>query len=191
LVCVCAQRLGRRLCKTCKKEYEPEGREAEILQKAINWVGPIYKANRTGCPACGGKGYKGRIGIHEMMANNEDLIDGMNREIETAELKKIAMFTGMQTLHMDTMKKVRAGMTSMEHALTIVPPDMEDLEQLAEEFEMKRALEKKKDRDRTAEIERLRQESLADETAQAQKAAMKRAEGDTLALEAEQQPPQA
>lgn len=163
LVCVCAQRLGRRVCKTCKQQYEPEGREAEILERAIKWVGPIYRANRTGCPACGGKGYRGRIGIHEMMTNNEQLTDAINREVETAELKKIAMFNGMQTLHMDSLKKVKHGITTLEHALTIVPPDQEDLDSLAEEFEMQRKLAEKKDRERRAEIERLRQESLSED----------------------------
>lgn len=175
LVCVCAQRLGRRLCKTCKQQYEPEGREAEILLKAIKWIGPIYRANRTGCPACSGKGYKGRIGIHEMMVSSEDLTAGINQELETSELKKIAMFNGMQTLHMDTMKKVRHGVTSMEHALTIVPPDQEDLDSLAEEFEMKRRLAERKDRERRAEIERLRAEALAEDEAEA---------AQTVALEA-------
>jgi len=156
LVCVCAQRLGRRLCKSCKQQYVPEGREAEILQRAIKWVGPIFRNNRTGCPACGGKGYKGRIGLHEMMVNNEQLTDGINKEVETAELKKIAMFSGMQTLHMDTMKKVKNGITSVEHALTIVPPDPEDLDQLAEEFELKRQLSEQKERERKDEIERLK-----------------------------------
>lgn len=163
LVCVCAQRLGRRLCKTCKQQYDPEGREAEILDRAIKWVGPIFKANKTGCPACGGKGYRGRVGIHEMMTNSEELTEGINRELETAELKKIAMFNGMQTLHMDTMKKVRHGITSIEHALTIVPPDIEDLDELAEEFEMKKALDRRKNEERRKEIERLRAEAMADD----------------------------
>ncbi|MGF1452984.1 MAG: GspE/PulE family protein [Opitutales bacterium] len=167
LVCVCAQRLGRRLCKTCKQQYEPEGREAEILLRAIKWVGPIFRANRTGCPACGGKGYKGRVGIHEMMVNTEELAAAVNQEVETAELKKIAMYSGMQTLHMDTLKKVKSGITSLEHALTIVPPDQEDLDSLSEEFEMKRRLQERKERERRLEIERLRAEAEAEEETEA------------------------
>ncbi len=163
LVCVCAQRLMRRVCKTCKQKYDPEGREAEILDKAIKWVGPSYRANRTGCPACGGKGYKGRVGIHEMMVNSEELTDGINREVETAELKKIAMYNGMNTLHMDSLKKVRAGITTLEHAVASVPPDMEDLDSLAEEFEMKKELAKRKERERRDELERIRAESAADQ----------------------------
>jgi len=162
LIVVCAQRLMRRLCKTCRQAYEPSGRELEILQKAIRFEGgTIYRANRTGCPTCGGKGYRGRVGIHEMMQTSEDLIDGINKELETAELKKLAMFNGMNTLHMDSMKKVRAGITSIEHACATIPPDLEDLDSLAEEMELKRQLALRKERERRAEIEAMKEEMLA------------------------------
>jgi len=51
LLCVCAQRLMRRVCKQCKQPYEPEGRQKEILEKAIGWSGSIFKANPKGCPS--------------------------------------------------------------------------------------------------------------------------------------------
>jgi len=139
LVCICAQRLMRRVCKTCRQSYVPEGRELEILRKAIGWEEgkTIYRANRTGCPSCNGKGYKGRVGIHELLQTSELLIDGINREVETAELKRIAMYDGMNTLHMDSMKKVRSHISTMEEAIATVPPDLEDLEALAEEFALK------------------------------------------------------
>jgi type IV pilus assembly protein PilB len=69
LLCVCAQRLMRRVCKQCKIQYEPKGREKEILEKAIGWSGQIFKHNPKGCPKCNGSGYKGRVGIHELMVN--------------------------------------------------------------------------------------------------------------------------
>jgi len=125
LVCVCAQRLMRRVCKSCRVAYEPEGREKEILEKALGWSGQIYKANPKGCPKCGSSGYKGRVGIHELMVTNEELIEGINKELETAELKKIAMRNGMKTLHQDSMVKVKDGLTTMAEALSTVPQDME------------------------------------------------------------------
>lgn len=125
LVCVCAQRLMRRLCKTCRQAYMPEGREKEVLQKAIGWSEQIYKANPKGCPKCNNTGYKGRTGIHELMVTNDELIEGINREVETAELKKIAMRGGMKTLHQDSMLKVKEGVSTMAEALSIVPQDME------------------------------------------------------------------
>jgi type IV pilus assembly protein PilB len=125
LVCVCAQRLMRRVCKSCRQSYLPEGREKEVMQKAIGWSEQIYKANPKGCPKCNGTGYRGRTGIHELMVSNDELIAGINQEIETAELKKIAMRGGMKTLHQDSMLKVKEGISTMAEALSIVPQDME------------------------------------------------------------------
>src|SRR5687768_11281912 len=42
LVCVCAQRLLRRVCKTCRVSYEPKGRELQIIERALGWSGPIF-----------------------------------------------------------------------------------------------------------------------------------------------------
>ena len=125
LVCVCSQRLMRRVCKLCRQSYVPEGREKEVLQKSIGWSEQIYKANPKGCPKCNNTGFKGRIGIHELMVTNDELIEGINREVETAELKKIAIRGGMKTLHQDSMLKVKEGVSTMAEALSIVPQDME------------------------------------------------------------------
>ena len=124
LLCVCAQRLMRRVCKQCRIAYEPEGREKEIFEKAIGWSGQVYKANPKGCPKCGGGGYKGRVGIHELMVTNEELVQGINKGLEAAELKKIAMRQGMKTLHQDAILKVKEGLTSIEEAIATVPPDL-------------------------------------------------------------------
>lgn len=124
LLCVCAQRLMRRVCKQCKVQHTPEGREKEILERALGWSGPIFKANPKGCPKCGNSGYKGRLGIHELMVSNNELIEGINKGLEAAELKKIAMRGGMKTLHQDSMLKVKEGLTTLEESLATVPPDM-------------------------------------------------------------------
>ena len=124
LVCVCAQRLLRRVCKNCKVPYEPTGREKAIIEKALGWSGQVFKANPQGCPTCSGTGYKGRVGIHELMVNSEELTEGINKEIEVAELKRIAMKNGMKTLHQDSLLKVKMGLTTIEEALANVPPDL-------------------------------------------------------------------
>jgi type IV pilus assembly protein PilB len=124
LVCVCAQRLLRRVCKNCKVKYVPEGREKELLEKAIGWSGEIFKAGPGGCHVCGGNGYKGRVGIHELMTNSEELTEAINKEVEVADLKRVAMKNGMKTLHQDSMLKVKMGLTTMEEALSNVPPDL-------------------------------------------------------------------
>jgi type IV pilus assembly protein PilB len=124
LLCVCAQRLMRRVCKQCRVAYVPEGREKALLEKGLGWNGEIYKRNLRGCPKCGGSGYKGRVGIHELMVTNEELVVGINKELETAELKRIAVRGGMKTLHQDSLLKVKSGLTTLEEALATVPPDM-------------------------------------------------------------------
>lgn len=128
LVCVCAQRLMRRVCKSCKQTYLQEGNEAAIMEKALSWTGKVPGAHPDGCPSCGGNGYKGRVGIHELMATSEELIKAINAEEEAAVLKKIAMRNGMMTLHQDSMLKVKEGLTTMEEAIATVPPDMEEYE---------------------------------------------------------------
>ena len=124
LLCVCAQRLMRRVCKTCRVIYTPEGREKEILEKGIGWSGTIFKANPKGCPKCGGSGYKGRVGIHELMTSNDELISAINKELEVTELKRIAMRNGMKTLHQDSLLKVKEGLSTLEEAIATVPPDL-------------------------------------------------------------------
>jgi type IV pilus assembly protein PilB len=124
LICVCAQRLLRRVCKSCKMPHEAQGREKEILDKALGWSGQIFKANPRGCSTCGGLGYKGRVGIHELMLNSEELTEAINTEAEVAVLKRVAMKNGMKTLHQDSMLKVKMGLTTMEEALSNVPPDL-------------------------------------------------------------------
>jgi len=124
LLCVCAQRLMRRVCKVCRRPYEPERREKVILEKAIGWSGTIFKPNPKGCPRCNATGYKGRVGIHELMTMSEDLIQSINKGGDSSELKRLAIEAGMKTLHQDSMLKVKEGLTTMEEALCTVPPDM-------------------------------------------------------------------
>ncbi len=126
LVCVCAQRLLRRVCKNCKQPYEPVGREKDIMEKALGAgaAAMAFKANPQGCPTCGGSGYKGRVGIHELMTNSEELTECINKEAEVAVLKRVAMKNGMKTLHQDSMLKVKMGLTTIEEALVNVPPDL-------------------------------------------------------------------
>ncbi len=124
LLAVCAQRLMRRVCKTCRVVYEPVGREKAVLEKAIGWSGQIYRHNPKGCPKCGSSGYKGRVGIHELMITNEELVEAINKEKDVTELKKIAVRGGMKTLHQDSLLKVKDGLTTLEEAIATVPPDL-------------------------------------------------------------------
>jgi type IV pilus assembly protein PilB len=94
------------------------------LEKGIGWSGPIFRAKPKGCPKCGGNGYRGRVGIHELMLTNDELVNAINKGMEAAELKRIAMRNGMKTLHQDSLLKVKEGLTTLEEAIANVPPDM-------------------------------------------------------------------
>jgi type IV pilus assembly protein PilB len=126
LVCVCAQRLMRRVCKISREPYVPEGNEREIMERALEWCGQVYRANPDSGPNAATGGYKGRVGVHELMLVNEELVKAINEGSETNALKRIAMRNGMKTLHQDCMLKVKEGITTMEESLATVPPDMEE-----------------------------------------------------------------
>ncbi len=125
LVCVCAQRLLRRVCKSCRISYTPEGKETDIIRKAVDWDGPVFSANEKGCPQCDGSGMKGRVGVHELMATSEDLVKAINEEREVTYIKYVAVRNGMITLHQDSMGKVREGLSTISEALATVPRDLE------------------------------------------------------------------
>ncbi|MBN1402859.1 MAG: Flp pilus assembly complex ATPase component TadA [Opitutales bacterium] len=140
LLCVCAQRLMRRVCKNCKQQYTLEGREAELFQTALKWHGSVYGANPHGCPVCGGAGYKGRVGIHELMTVSDELVHGINCKMEASKLKRIAVRGGMATLHQDSLLKVKQGTTTLVEAIATVPPDMEDLDKIRAALTLEQAL---------------------------------------------------
>lgn len=124
MLLVCAQRLIRRICTKCCEEKEPEENEKRLLENAIQWSGPIKVASEKGCPFCGGSGMRGRIGIHELMVNNEEITAAINRGAGTDEIKRCAMGSGMKTLHQDAMLKVKEGMTTILEAISTAPPDI-------------------------------------------------------------------
>jgi type IV pilus assembly protein PilB len=114
---ICAQRLVRRLCKECKDHvpmppqaladigYGPE--DAAVVQ--------VYKGR--GCPTCNNTGYKGRVGLYEVM----EITDAMREMILTGasaiELKNKAIEEGMITLRGSGLRKLKAGLTTVEEVV--------------------------------------------------------------------------
>jgi type IV pilus assembly protein PilB len=122
LVCICAQRLCRRLC-TCKQLDDPKPEELALVSRAKDSA-PIGKINRpTGCPRCGGSGYKGRVGIHELLKNSDELRTLINTHANANELKAAARRAGMRTMFEDCMEKVKQGTTSLVEAVATARPD--------------------------------------------------------------------
>ncbi|MHC4598752.1 MAG: ATPase, T2SS/T4P/T4SS family [Planctomycetota bacterium] len=121
LLCVCAQRLMRRLCTKCKVGTKPGAEELRLLGHGEADRVKIYQ--KGGCSKCGGSGYKGRIGIHELMLVNDEIRDIINNKGTAEDVRAAAIRNGMITLHKDSMEKVLDGVTSMEEALRTVRPD--------------------------------------------------------------------
>jgi type IV pilus assembly protein PilB len=120
---ICAQRLLRRLCKDCRESYAPDA--AARARVGAPERGPAILYRARGCPRCSGTGYRGRIGVHEILAPDEALRKEISRPGVTAEsLKRAAVERlGMTTLYWDAMEKVREGIASLEDALMNVKPD--------------------------------------------------------------------
>lgn len=119
---IVAQRLARRLCPECKEAYQPTIEDCERLgfpyDKETGKTPVIYRA--TGCKACGGIGYRGRMGIHEVMNSSEEIERMIVRNASADELRSQAIKEGMHTLREDGFAKVAQGLTSIEEILRVV-----------------------------------------------------------------------
>ncbi len=121
LLCVCAQRLMRKLCESCREPHEPTRDERELLGIGARERVEIWQARKDGCARCNGAGYKGRTGIHELMIMDDELRAICARAGASAqEIERVARKNGMVTLFDDAMAKVKAGVTSLEEALRTV-----------------------------------------------------------------------
>lgn len=114
-LCVCAQRLLRRVCSKCRVEYEPDAVEMKLI--GITEKQTIYKARPKGCQACGGVGYKGRTGVHELMLPGDEVKTLINQRAASLTLRQQAIADGMVTLFQDGMLKVLDGITTVEEVV--------------------------------------------------------------------------
>ena len=148
LLGILAQRLAKRLCPACKESYQPDAAEmdeflheycrelqhtpafladpqaAEAAVRArllANYGsnGHFVLPRAKGCPACEGSGYKGRLGLHELMLGSDALKKRIQEHARVAELLAQALADGMLTLKMDGMEKVLQGMTDLKQVRTV------------------------------------------------------------------------
>ena len=123
ILCILAQRLARRLCSECKKEYTPEQKELEELiieygaedfkKTGLNPAGiKLYKA--VGCPKCGESGYKGRLGLHELLEGTDPMKSLIKRKSEIELIRRQAIADGMTTLKQDGILKCFSGLTDIK-----------------------------------------------------------------------------
>ena len=141
LLAILAQRLVRRLCKACREpvvaddetlldmawQYlpsgsgnSPEGRAALVQRWRKNYgtaSGELQLWRRVGCQECEGHGYRGRMGIHELMLSDEAIRQHIRRRASAAEIRQTALAAGMLTLRQDGIEKVLRGLTDMSEVL--------------------------------------------------------------------------
>ena len=112
---VLAQRLARRLCEHCKELYTPNQQELDAARVPDELrQGKTELFRRNGCVRCRQTGYKGRIGVFQLLEMNEELSALAARKASHEELERAALEAGMTTLWGDGIEKVVGGMTSLE-----------------------------------------------------------------------------
>ena len=121
LIGVLAQRLVRRICPDCKTEYKPTANELYELGLSGSDSKKVYTG--TGCDKCFNTGYRGRIGIYELMPIGEKVRDMIYSRESAGLIKKAALETGMNTLRMDGARKVMAGVTTIAEVLRVTQSD--------------------------------------------------------------------
>ncbi len=112
---VLAQRLVRRVCVQCRQEYEPP----RMLRKAIEQMDAEVEAffKGVGCANCRNTGFRGRIGIHELLSVDDRIRDAIVAGVSINDLRGIACESGMATIRHDGLRKVREGITTVEEVL--------------------------------------------------------------------------
>jgi type II secretory ATPase GspE/PulE/Tfp pilus assembly ATPase PilB-like protein len=129
LLGIMAQRLIRVLCTKCKEAYHPTPEEFEELievyghewfpQLGIKYSDDFTLYRPKGCAACNNTGYKGRMGVHELLVGTDDLKRAIEHRAPIDEIRHLAMKQGMRTLMQDSLEKAMRGFTDVKQARAI------------------------------------------------------------------------
>jgi type IV pilus assembly protein PilB len=120
---VLAQRLARKLCTHCCEAYTPT--ESELLEARVSREvvaqsdGTVFYRKR-GCPRCNHTGYRGRIGLYQLLTMSEEVAALAVRHASRDEIARAAMESGMRTMWDDGMEKVASGLTSVEELARVL-----------------------------------------------------------------------
>jgi len=120
VLCILAQRLVRTLCKKCKEAYHPSREEFDELVREygeedfkrnlnMSWSNELTLYRANGCDACNGSGYKGRMGIHELLMGTDEVKKLIQNSARMEEIRAQAINDGMTTLKQDGIEKVLSG----------------------------------------------------------------------------------
>ena len=111
LIGVVAQRLVRRLCRTCKKPYQPNPAQRRLLGLDAASAQPLYES--VGCGDCEQQGYQGRIALMELVRFDADLDELVARRATLREMRAVAAQKGARSLAQDAVRRVLDGTTSL------------------------------------------------------------------------------
>jgi type IV pilus assembly protein PilB len=120
LIGVIAQRLMRRLCMHCRRPYTPDPETLRAMNVSEAEAGSLTFYRAVGCDQCNHTGYRGRVGIYEVMPVNDKLRRMVAQRGNEAQLRDTAIEAGMISLGEDGLMKVKAGVTTPEELLRVV-----------------------------------------------------------------------
>jgi len=125
---IVAQRLARKICPSCRFSYTIEAKEARTLFKGAEHYfegnEPVHLYRGKGCEGCGNTGYRGRVGIYELLEINKDLEELIVQKKNSTAILLAARKGGFMFLFEDGLDKAKAGLTTIEELLRIAaPPD--------------------------------------------------------------------
>lgn len=120
-----AQRLVRRVCGNCARDYRPTERELLALGATPEQLAGARFMRGAGCAECGGSGYRGRLGIFEIFLISDDTRAMIYENASAARLRARARLDGMRTMREDGVRKVLAGLTTIEEVLSATVGDLD------------------------------------------------------------------
>lgn len=120
---VLAQRLVRKICAKCRQPYQPTAAELRSLNITPAMAAAANFAKGTGCANCNGTGFRGRLVIVELFLINEDVQRLIYENTGSARLREKARSHGMRTMREDGLRKVTAGLTTIEEVVSITVGD--------------------------------------------------------------------
>ncbi len=120
LIGVVAQRLMRRLCTHCRRPYTPDADTLRAMSVTDEEAATLTFYRAVGCDHCHHTGYRGRVGIYEVMPVNDRLRRLIAQRGSEAQLREAALSGGMLSLGEDGLQKVKAGVTTPEELLRVV-----------------------------------------------------------------------
>ncbi len=118
-----AQRLVRVICDKCKEPYQPTEQELKMLGPAAEQMRQAQLVKGAGCAACSHTGYRGRKGLYEIFVMNDDVRAMIYNKVSADDLRRRARELGMRSLREDGLRKVVAGITTLEEVLGITMGD--------------------------------------------------------------------